>query len=54
MIDEQTYKDIKLYQKQGHSFTYITMALELEDDTVKIAMNTHSYAEFEQAMQAVV
>ena len=53
MIDKQTYEDIKQKQREGHTFTYITMALDLDDDIVKIVMDTKNYAEFEQSMQEI-
>lgn len=53
MIDSETFKEIKMLQKQGHTFTYITMALDVEDDVVKVAINSGNYADFEKAMQVV-
>jgi hypothetical protein len=53
MIDQPTFKEIKMLHSQGHTFTFITMSLELEDEVVKIAINSRNYAEFEKALQVV-
>lgn len=54
MIDLETYKQIKLLQKQGHTFTYITMFLELEDHVVRAAIESKNYAEFtEKTLQVL-
>ena len=53
MIDQSAYNEIKQKQREGHTFTYITMALDLDDDIVKIAMNTKNYVDFEQSMQEI-
>ncbi len=55
MIDEETYKEIKGLHKQSHTFRYITMFLEIEDDElVKQVLRSKDYAEFtEKSLQVL-
>jgi hypothetical protein len=48
MIDEPTFKEIKQLHSQGHTFTFITMFLELGDEVVKTALKARNYAEYEK------
>jgi hypothetical protein len=50
MIDEPTFKEIKMLHSQGHTLTFITMSLELEDETVEAVLKSKNYAEYTKTL----
>jgi hypothetical protein len=53
MIDQPTFKEIKMLHSQGHTFTFITMSLDLEDETVEAVLQSKSYAEYERPTKII-